>query len=126
VPLASLCVFPWLFSDNISGLVTDRDIYLDVFLNRECQYPSSALQSPKLRQELMKSAQSRQSFELGLMGPYTSLVLPRLFEEINNRPFDSVAEYQHITDSRGWFRNLVPPGEDGLYSWQRGNEDGNK
>jgi hypothetical protein len=74
----------------------------------------------------MKSAQSRLSFELGLMGPYISLVLPRLFEEINNRSFDSVAEYQRIADSREWFRYLVPSGEDGLYSWQRGNEDGSK
>lgn len=117
--MASLCVFPWLFSDNVSGLVTDRDIYLDIFLNRECQFPSSALLSLELRQELMKSAQFRQSFELGLMGPYTSLVIPELFEETNNRPYNSNIEYQRIAGTREWFKKVVPSGKDGLYSWQR-------
>ncbi|OQD77545.1 hypothetical protein PENDEC_c002G04149 [Penicillium decumbens] len=56
VPLASLCVFPWLFSDNLADLVTDRDAYRDVFVNQECHYSSSALQSCELRRELMESA----------------------------------------------------------------------
>lgn len=101
VPLASLCVFPWLFSDNLTGLVADRDAYLDVFVNQECRYPSSALQSRELRNKLMQSAQSRQSFELGLLGPYTSLVLPRLFEGIHNRPFYPDVEYQRIANTCG-------------------------
>ncbi|RJE18528.1 hypothetical protein PHISCL_09132 [Aspergillus sclerotialis] len=120
VPLASLCIFPWLFSDNLTGLVTDRDAYLDVFLNRECRWPSSALQSRELREKLMRCAQSRQNFELGLMGPYTSLVLPRLFREIYNRPFCPDIEYQRIADSRKWFKKLLSPG-DMVYSWQRPN-----
>ncbi|RJE25068.1 Phosphotransferase enzyme family [Aspergillus sclerotialis] len=85
VPLTSLCVFPWLFSDNLAGLVTDRGAYLDVFVNRECNLPSSALQSCDIRKRLMQSAHARQSFELDLMGPFTSLVLPRLFKEIHQR-----------------------------------------
>jgi len=32
VPLPSLCVFPWLFKDNVEGLVADRNAYLDDFL----------------------------------------------------------------------------------------------
>lgn len=67
----------------------------------------------------MKTATRRQNFELGLMGPYTSLVLRRLYEEINGRTFNSKVEYQRIVDTRRWFRELVPPGRDGLYSWQR-------
>lgn len=66
----------------------------------------------------MQCAQSRQSLELGLMGPYASLVLPRLFKEINNRPFDPDVEYQRIADTRKWFKELLSPG--GVaYSWQR-------
>ncbi|KAH8704834.1 hypothetical protein BGW36DRAFT_421425 [Talaromyces proteolyticus] len=121
VPLPSLCVYPWLFSDNISGLVTDRSIFLDIFISRDCQssFPSSALLSTQVRKDLMTTAEARQSFELGLMGPYTSLVLPRLYKEINKQPFDSEREYQRVVDTRGWFRDLVLTGEDGLYSWQR-------
>ncbi|MCJ1263046.1 hypothetical protein MMC22_002916 [Lobaria immixta] len=77
VPLPSLCVFPWLFRDDISGLMTDRDMYLDVFLNRDAP-ASSALASKSMRGELMRSAIERQDFELGLMGPYASLNVPRL------------------------------------------------
>ena len=47
----------------------------------------------------MLSAHTRQTFELGLMGPYTSLVLPRLFKEIHNRPFDPDIEYQRIANT---------------------------
>lgn len=112
--MASLCVFPWLFSANIAGLVTVRDAYLDVFLNRECCYPSSALRSCELRNELMQSAQERQSFELGLIGPYTSLSLPSLLKQIHNRPFDSDVEYQRIADTREWFKESLG----GVYSWQ--------
>lgn len=114
VPLVSLCVFPWLFSDNLAGLVTDRDAYLDVFLNRECRYLSSTLRSCELRKKLMQSAQERQSFELGLMGPYISLVLPRLFKQVHNRPFDPDVEYQRIADTRKWFKESLG----GVYSWQ--------
>jgi hypothetical protein len=64
----------------------------------------------------MATAQARQSFELG---PYTSLVLPRLYKEINKQPFDSEREYRRVVDTREWFRELVPTGEDGLYSWER-------
>jgi hypothetical protein len=105
VPLSSLCVFPWLFSDNLTGLVTDRDAYLDVFVNQECRYPSSALASHDVRRKLMQSAHSRQSFELGLLGPYTSLVLPTPFEEINHRPFNSDMEYQRIAETVTALRN---------------------
>ena len=93
-------MFPWLFSDNLAGLVTDRGAYLDVFLNRECGLPSSALQPCETRKKLMQSAHARQSFELGLMGPFTSLVLPRLFKEIHQRPFDPDVEYQRIFNTQ--------------------------
>lgn len=84
VPLPSLCVFPWLFRDDISGLVTDRDMYLDVFLNKDAP-ASSALASKSVREELMRSAIERQDFELGLIGPYASLNVPRLLEFVYGR-----------------------------------------
>lgn len=64
----------------------------------------------------MQSALVRQSFEIGLMGPYTTLVLPRLFKQINNRPFDSDVEYQRIANTRNWFTERLPP--DTGYSWR--------
>lgn len=67
----------------------------------------------------MKTATPRQNFELGLMGPYISVVLPRLYTEIYGHPFSPKVEYQRIVDTRNWFKRLVPPGKDGLYSWQR-------
>lgn len=71
----------------------------------------------------MSSAQSRQEFELGLMGPFTSLVLPMLYKEIHARPFESDVEYRRIVETREWFERLVPRGEDGLYSWKREGYD---
>lgn len=47
----------------------------------------------------MQSAQERQSFEPGLIGPYISLVLPTLFGQIQNRLFDLDVEYQRIADT---------------------------
>ncbi|CRG89677.1 hypothetical protein PISL3812_06716 [Talaromyces islandicus] len=123
VPLPSLCVYPWLFSDNTDGLVTDRAIFLETFLSRECRFQASALHSSELRKDLMSTAQSRQKFEIGLMAPYTSLVLPILYTEIHARPFESRVEYQRVAETRGWFEGLVPRGKDGLYSWQRDEDD---
>ena len=34
------------------------------------------------------------------MGPFTSLVLPRLFKEIHQRPFDPDVEYQRIFNTQ--------------------------
>ncbi|KAM5443291.1 hypothetical protein MferCBS31731_001612 [Microsporum ferrugineum] len=118
VPLPSLCIFPWLFSDNICGLVTDRDAYLNVFLRRDCKYPSSSLQSYEVRERLMQSAHSRQQFELGLLGPYTSIVLPELFKALDGRLVDLDVERQEIVNTLDWFKRLVPPGPNGLYTWQ--------
>ncbi|WEW61271.1 hypothetical protein PRK78_006761 [Emydomyces testavorans] len=114
VPVPSLCVFPWLFSDNISGLIPDRDAYLKIFLKEECQFPSSALRSSKIRGELMQSAITREQFELGLLGPYTSLVLPKLFKAIHKRPFESDVEYRRIASTRTWFKQLFPSWVNGL------------
>ena len=61
----------------------------------------------------MQSAQERQNSELGFMGPYTSLALPRLFKQIHNRPFDSDVEYQRIADTQKWFKTFG-----GVYPWQ--------
>lgn len=123
VPLTSLCVFPWLFSDNYRGLVTERDAYLDVFQTRECQFASSELQSCDLRKELMENCQRCQDFEFALLGPYIALTLPSLFKQIKKRPFDEALEYQRIADTREWFKKLIPPGENGLYSWHDSEEE---
>lgn len=96
-----------MFSDNLAGLVVERDVYLDTFLNRECHYLSSTLQSRELRRKLMGSAYNRQKFELGLLGPYTPLVLPMLFEKIYDRSFDSDVEYKRLAETRPWFKRLV-------------------
>jgi hypothetical protein len=63
----------------------------------------------------MNTAQSRQQFEMGLMGPYTSLLLPILYEEIYGRPFVPEVEYKRVVETREWFERLVPR----LYSWER-------
>lgn len=65
----------------------------------------------------MESATNRQKFETGLPGPYTSILLPILFEEIKKRPFDPDVEYQRVSVTREWFKKLA--GNDGLYSWQK-------
>lgn len=69
------------------------------YFSTECRYLSSALRSCGLRKKLMQSAQERQSFEPGLIGPYISLVLPTLFGQIQNRLFDLDVEYQRIADT---------------------------
>jgi hypothetical protein len=48
----------------------------------------------------MNTAQSRQQFEMGLMGPYTSLLLPILYEEIHGRPFVPEVEYTRVVETR--------------------------
>lgn len=62
-------------------------------------------------------AQSRLQFELGPLGPYTSLVLPLLYSEFRGEPFDLDVERQRIADTLPWFKELVSPRANGLYSW---------
>lgn len=57
------------------------------------------------------------------MGPWTYFVLPKLYKEILARPFKSAVEYQRVVETREWFERLVPRGQDGLYSWQRDEDD---
>jgi hypothetical protein len=78
-------MYPWLFRDNLAGLMTDRDIYLDIFLNRDAQHGSSALASKPVREQLMRDALERQDFELGLMKPYAALVVPQLLKYVNEK-----------------------------------------
>jgi hypothetical protein len=67
----------------------------------------------------MRTASSRQMFELALLGPYIFVVLPELFEKVHGRPYDRKVEFQRIAETRDRFKKLVKPGEDGLYSWER-------
>lgn len=110
-----------MFSDNLVGLVVDREAYREVFVKRKCSY-NSALSHIRTRKRLMKSAENRQSFEIGLLGPYAPLVIPVLYEDMLGREFDSKAEYGRISKTRGWFKRLIKPGDDGLYSWEREEE----
>lgn len=81
-----------MFSDNISGLVPDREAYLKVFLDRTSEHPSQ-LASKDVRRELMESAKNRGDFELGLLGIYTSLVIPRLYEHVYGKPYESGGDH---------------------------------
>jgi hypothetical protein len=105
-----------MFSDNVTGLVVERDAYRNVFLNRESAFPSSALHHLDVRKRLIENGGNRQRFEIGLLGPYICLVLGMLFEDIYGREYDLGAECRRIAETKDWFKRLVKPGDDGLYS----------
>lgn len=72
----------------------------------------------------MKTADNRHLFEGALMGPYIFVALPVLFEEIHYHYYDAHAEFRRIAETRSWFKKLVRPGDDGLYTWEREEFEG--
>ena len=62
----------------------------------------------------MESCQSRQEFEIGLPGPYTSLVVPTLFEDIYGCEYDRDVEYSQLAKMYPWFKELTELGKASL------------
>jgi hypothetical protein len=87
VPLPSLCVFPWIFHDNLGGLVVQRQAYQAVFTSRLSDCQSSALCSTAVRSRLMETAINRNNYERALLGPYARLVLPHLYKRVYGRTY---------------------------------------
>jgi len=87
VPLPSLCVFPWLFHDNLIGPVTEREAYHDVFVSRVSNCQSSALGQTSVRRRLMETALDRNDYERGLLGPYAGLVVPHLYRSVYGKEY---------------------------------------
>lgn len=76
-----------MFHDNLSGPVVAQDAYKEVFISKHSDNGSSALQSTSVRRQLIESAITRNQFELALLGPMISLVLPHLYESINGEKY---------------------------------------
>lgn len=76
-----------MFHDNLAGPVVARDAYKEVFISKHSDNGSSALQSTSVRRQLIESAITRNQFELALLGPMISLVLPHLYESINGEKY---------------------------------------
>lgn len=110
-----------MFTENLFGLVVERDEYRQVFINRKDSY-NSAL-SCRVRKMLMKTAIARQNFESGLLGPYLTLMLPVLCKRLHGRRYNHEVECRRIAETRVWYKKLVKSGADGLYSWEREEED---
>ena len=81
--LAPLYVSPWLFSDNLVGLVTDRDAYLDVFVNQKCPFTSSALENHMRYEEnwcsLHKAVRALSYYSWVHVRPFSSRDCPKRY-----------------------------------------------
>ena len=110
---------PYLFYDNYCGLVVDRNAFLKTFVNWDCHHPSSALCLHEVRQDLMRTADNRTHFELGLFGPYTPISVEVLFQEFRGGDeLDRQVEYGRLAETRPWFKEILenePLAEDGDY-----------
>jgi len=87
VSLPSLCIFPWLFHDNLGGPVAQRPAYQAVFTSRLSDCQASALCSTTVRSRLMETAIDRNNYERALLGPYARLVLPHLYKRVYGRTY---------------------------------------
>lgn len=78
----------------------DRSAFYEVFTTRASLSQSSALASSEVRRKLLDSSEDRSRFENGLLGQYTSAILPSLFEDVYRRPYDKEQERRRIFDTR--------------------------
>lgn len=107
VDLPSFCQQPEFHrSNSYCGYVDEYKDFVKIFKNRHSQYPESALHTRKVRREMMASAETVLNFEMGLFSIFAGPNLPKMFEEMWNRPYDRKVEFQRLADTRPWFKEL--------------------